>query len=267
MQRPIITLISDFGLADEYVGVLKGVILSRNSNIQTVDICHTVPPQDIAAAARLLERSFRYFPPATVHLVIVDPGVGSSRSILAIDDGNQYFVGPDNGVFTPVLEQCTSLTVYRVTRPEHFLQPLSNTFHGRDIMAPVAAHLASGLAIDRLGPEMDSMECTRIARLSPVHIGGTVRGVVAHIDRFGNLATNIGKSDIAQLKVGDRVCLRIGDTLIAHLSNSYADGDEGAILALFDSQGYLEIGVNMGNAAQTLDVAIGAAVTVRGAEA
>lgn len=265
MQRPVITLITDFGLTDEYVGAVKGVILSQNSNIQIVDICHTVPPQDIATAARLLARSFHYFPPATVHLVVVDPGVGSKRSILAIRGGDQYFVGPDNGIFTPIFEHYSSLSVHRVNQPELFLQPLSNTFHGRDIMAPVAAQLASGLTLGRVGPKINSMKCARIASLAPMHTDGKLHGVITHIDSFGNLATNIARSDIDQLKVGDKISIRIGDTVIATLSNSYADGAHGTPLALFDSQGYLEIGVYMGDAAQTLKVATGAAITVSAA--
>ena len=264
MQRPVITLITDFGLTDEYVGALKGVILSRSSNIEIVDICHTIPPQDITAASRLLARSFHYFPPATVHLVIVDPGVGSKRSILAIAAGDQYFVGPDNGVLSPVLEHYSSAAVHRVTESELFLQPVSNTFHGRDIMAPVAAHLAVGLAIDRVGPKMDSNKCTRIERVSPVYNAGKLHGVITHIDSFGNLATNIGRSDIAQYRGGETIEIHIGDRIITTLSSAYADGPQGALLALFDSQGYLEIGVNMGNAAQALNITTGTDITITG---
>lgn len=265
MQRPVITLITDFGLTDEYVGVLKGVILSRNSNIEIVDISHTIPAQDIAAASRLLARSFPYFPPTTVHLVIVDPGVGSNRSILAIAAGGQYFIGPDNGVLSPVFKQYSSMAVHRIDKSDLFLQPVSSTFHGRDIMAPVAAHLAGGLAIDKVGLKLNVDECTRIERISPVHDGGKLHGVIIHVDRFGNLATNIARSDVDRYADGENVEIHIGDTIITTLSNSYADGHQGAPLALFDSQGYLEIGVNMGNAAQVLKITVGTAVTITGA--
>lgn len=266
MQRPVITLISDFGLADEYVGVLKGVILSHNSNIQTIDISHTIPPQDIAAAARLLARSFLFFPPATVHLVIVDPEVGSTRSILAITAGDQYFIGPDNGVFTPVFDHYSSLSIYRIDQADLFRQPVSNTFHGRDIMAPVAARLASGFAIEKVGPEVESEKCSRIATILPVYSKGKLQGLVTHVDSFGNLTTNISKADIARFGGGEKITVRIGNTVIAAISTSYAHGTRGAAIALFDSQDFLEIAINKGSGAQSLGVSIGTAVTLSSLE-
>ncbi|MFW2368284.1 MAG: SAM hydrolase/SAM-dependent halogenase family protein [Desulforhopalus sp.] len=267
MQRPVITLITDFGQADEYVGVVKGVILSHNSHIQTVDISHRIPPQDIVAAAHLLARSFPYFPPATVHLVIVDPGVGSTRPLLAITAGDQYFIGPDNGVFTPIFDHYSSLSVYRVEEADLFLHPVSNTFHGRDIMAPVAARLASGFAIEKVGTEIDSKECTRTANIAPVYSEEKLYGQVTHVDSFGNLTTNISRADIKRFGGGEKISVHIGNTAIASISDSYAHGTRGTVVALIDSQGFLEIAVNMGSGAQSLGVSTGTPVILRSSEA
>ncbi|MGW8194463.1 MAG: SAM hydrolase/SAM-dependent halogenase family protein [Desulforhopalus sp.] len=262
MARPIITLTTDFGLDDEYVGVMKGVILRHCPDIRMVDICHNVPPQDILTASHLLFRSFPYFPPSTVHLVVVDPGVGSKRAILAMSAGEHLFVGPDNGVFTPILAQYRPLSVHRVSQSALFLHPVSDTFHGRDIMAPVAAHLATGLTIDRVGPAVTTEDCVVAPIPSPEHAEGELQGIVTHIDRFGNLATNITRRAVENFAAGGAVAIRIGNTVIRDFSASYAGLQPGTCMALFDSQNCLEIAVNQDSAARTLNIAAGAKVVI-----
>ena len=251
---PLISLITDFGLEDEYAGALKGVILNHSINIHTVDISHAVPPQDIKAAARLLDRSYRYFPPGTVHLVIVDPGVGSNRQILAIAADSYYFVGPDNGVFTPILEAAESLSVYRVTNPDLFTASVSDTFHGRDVMAPVAAKLATGLAIDRVGPPIDHRQCVIVGPPACELVDGVLQGQIVNIDKFGNLCTNISREDVDKFGSGKEISIRVGNITIDTLCSCYSGQPKGALLALYDSNGCLEIAENSGNASKRLGV-------------
>ena len=251
--HPLVTLITDFGLADEYVGVLKGVILSHNMNIRIVDISHLVPAQNIQTASRLLARSYDFFPSSTVHLVIVDPGVGTGRSILAIDSGSHYFVGPDNGIFTPIFKTNKPLLVHRVTESQLFLPLVSNTFHGRDIMAPVAAQLASGLAIESVGPRIAPEDCMQIGPGSCSVIDGVLYGEITHLDRFGNLCTNISRKEVEKFSAGKKISLQVGgnyDVKIDTFCSSYAGQPKGTLLALYDSHDFLEIAENMGNASQ-----------------
>jgi len=265
VENPIVTLITDFGLTDEYVGVLKGVILSCNANIRLVDICHLVPPQDRTTATHLLTRSYSFFPCGSVHLVVVDPGVGTDRPILALQADGHFFVGPDNGIFTPILKNAHSLAVYRVTASELFLARMSSTFHGRDIMAPVAAQLANGLPIDRVGPRIAPEDC----RLEGPHpcseIGGVLQGEITHIDRFGNLCTNIYREDVQRFAHGKAIVVQMVEDdqlIIDSVCASYAEQTYKKIVALFDSHGYLEIAENMGSAAKRLKSAIGSTVSV-----
>lgn len=259
-NAPIVTLLTDFGLNDEYAGVVKGIILSYAGDAHIVDITHLIPPQNIQAASHLLARTYPYFPPGTVHLVVVDPGVGSSRSILAMAADGQYFVGPDNGIFTPIFLRTTSLTVHRVTASHLFREKVGMTFHGRDIMAPIAARLAVGFDLDQVGPRISTHECIHAQHSKVIRQGEGLRGEVLHVDRFGNLCTNISRQEIESFACGREVFVNIGEDLLVPFCHSYADQQKGRLLALYDSDDHLEISVNQGNAAQELQMAVGAPI-------
>lgn len=257
---PLVTLITDFGLTDEYVGVVKGVILCRNPALRIVDISHLIPPQDISSASHLLIRSYGFFPPGTVHLVIVDPGVGSDRPLLAIYSDAYFFVGPDNGIFTPLLNGAKPPVVHRITNSDLFLPRVSTTFHGRDIMAPVAAQLATGLPITRVGPQVLPQDCLLNGPGSCAVFHDVLHGAITHVDQFGNLCTNISRSDVDGLSGGRKLSLQIGkdaQLLDIPLASAYVDQEKYGLLVLYDSHDFLEIAVNRGNAAQRLQAATG----------
>lgn len=248
----VITLLSDFGLDDEFVGVMKGVILTINPQARIVDITHGIAPQDLVSAAYCVRSAFRYFPKGTVHVVVVDPGVGSSRAIVAVQLQGHTFLAPDNGVLTLVLDEYRADGIVRITNERLFLHPVSRTFHGRDIMAPVAGHLSRGIAMEQLGPGVSAEDLQRLP-LVPARFkaDGTLEGQVALIDRFGNLITNIDSEKVTNLAVksGDRgIAIRIGQHRIEGLSQSYADVPPGTPLAIVGSKGYLEIAINCGRA-------------------
>lgn len=261
----IITLTTDFGLHDEYVGVLKGVILTVNPALRLIDLCHALPPQDIAAGARLLQASWRFFPAGSVHLAVVDPGVGGARRILALSAGEHFFVGPDNGIFTPWLCGIPAPQVYQVSNASFFLPQVSATFHGRDIMAPVAAALAGGLTPDRLGPPVIAGDCVRIMLSRARRGGDALHGQVTHCDAFGNLISDIAEQDLADLRSGDDAPLEVelSGAVALRLVHSYAEGRAGEALALIGSRGVLEIAVNGGSAADVFRLGAGTAVMVR----
>ena len=194
---PVITLLTDFGVDDEYVGSMKGVVLSIAPEVTLVDISHHIDPQDIVQAAYLIASTYGYFPKNTVHLVVVDPGVGSDRSIIAVRTETQYFVAPDNGVLTFILEKERLTQAVRIENAAYFLQPVSTTFHGRDIFAPVGAHIARGVRLNELGPVEDSRNLLRIPIQRPhVTPAGELVGQVVWSDRFGNLITNIDSNTL-----------------------------------------------------------------------
>jgi S-adenosylmethionine hydrolase len=260
--RPVITIITDFGLDDEYVGVLRGVILQHTTDIHIIDISHAVPPQDIRTASYLLARSYTYFPKGTVHLAVIDPGVGSARPIIALKADSHYFVGPDNGIFTPVFQTAKTVTVYKVTNVEYFLDSVSNTFHGRDIMAPVAARIATGLAIQNLGPQINADECTVMHNPLCVSVQNALQGAITHIDRFGNLCTNISKERLLKYSNNLEIKIQAGKVTIDSLNTSYGAKTGGTAIALFDSNDYLEIAVPGGNASQVLELKTGMTVNI-----
>ncbi len=261
---PLVTLITDFGLTDEYVGVVKGVMLCHNPALHIVDISHLIPPQDTSSASHLLTRSYSYFPPGSVHLVIVDPGVGSDRPLLAIHSDGYFFVGPDNGIFTPILNGTKPAAVHRITEADLFLPTVSATFHGRDIMAPVAAQLATGLPIGRVGPPVLPQDCLLSGPGPCAVIDDVLHGEITHVDRFGNLCTNISRRDLEGLSGEQKISLQIGDEdtefLDVPLASSYVGQEKNGMLALYDSHDFLEIAVNRGNAAQRLQASTGTKV-------
>ncbi|MBB5349190.1 SAM-dependent chlorinase/fluorinase [Desulfoprunum benzoelyticum] len=261
MNDPIITLTTDFGAADEYVGVLKGVLLTGLGNANIIDITHTIPPQDVFHACRILAGSAPYFPPASVHLAIVDPGVGSRRRILALRSAGQTFVGPDNGIFTPFLN-LDSTIVYHVTNERLFRSPVSPTFHGRDIMAPVAARLAGGMDIAETGRPVPRESCVRLSENEPYQSGGRLVGSVLAKDNFGNLRTNLPEQRVKDFGGGGTVTFQIGTLVIDNLNSVYADRQRGELIALTDSQGFIEIAVVGGDAALVTGIGIGDEVIV-----
>ncbi len=273
----IVTLTTDFGTEDGYVGVMKGVILGIDPQARLVDLTHSVGPQQVAQGSFLLGAAFRYFPQGTVHLAVVDPGVGSVRRALAVQAGGYFFVAPDNGLLTHVLaelglmnassSQVTGLVdlgagvrAVELTNPGFRLHPVSTTFHGRDIFAPAAAYLARGTPIGDFGDEVYSLLLLPSPQPARER-GGILSGSVIHIDHFGNLVTNIRNQG---LPLGP-VEIHVGNHIIQGLSVSYADAvisAEPPLLAIAGSSGYLEIAVRNGNAALLLGVGLGELVRV-----
>jgi len=259
-----ITLTTDFGYQDEYVGVMKGVILSLNKRVPVVDLVHNIPPQDISQAAKVLVDNYKYFPAGTVHVAIVDPGVGSQRRILAIKTDEHIFIGPDNGIFTPLLVNEASLEIYSVENKKLFRGYVSKTFHGRDIMAPVAAWLASGLSITHVGERVPINSCTVIGLKEPVLQSNGIAGEVLSIDSFGNIRTNITKAYLDELSFTDQPFLITKSYALTISGGSYSDVDDHLPAAIINSSGELEICIKDGNAARMLRIDKGERVFVRG---
>jgi S-adenosylmethionine hydrolase len=253
----IITLLTDFGTHDTFVGVMKGVILGIAPAVRIVDLTHAVPAQDVHAAAYHLATAVPYFPEATIHVAVVDPGVGSERHALAVETPRAVFVAPDNGVLSRALDLAPPRRIVRIENTEFMLPRVSTTFHGRDIFAPAAAHLAAGVPLSELGPEIADLvllspDAPRVAK------DRRIRGRVQHIDRFGNLVTNIP----AGVLPPGPCRITAGAAAVDGLSPSYAAAGRGSTVALVGSHGFLEIAVRDGSAAKTLDVHIGDGVNV-----
>ena len=262
-HRPIVTLTTDFGLNDHFVGVMKGVILNIAPNAEIVDISHSVQPYDILDGALALAETYSYFPARTIHLVVVDPRVGSARRpILAISDGFN-FVAPDNGVLSLMYAREERVHVRHVTGEHYFLQPISNTFHGRDIFAPVAGYLAKGVEQEKFGPEIEDF--VRFNAPKPKSVDGkTLRGVVLKVDRFGNLITNFTAQDVPGVLEGKTPGFKItvGKREVTSIRTNYAEGAAGEVFLILGSMGYLEISTNRGAATQLTGAAKGSEVTI-----
>lgn len=257
-----ITLLTDFGSADPFVGIMKGVILGINPRVHIVDLCHGVSPHDILEAAFLLHCAYRYFPKGTIHVVVVDPGVGGSRRPLLAAGRRGYYIAPDNGVLSYLFAAKEIRRVVEITAEKYFLHPVSQTFHGRDIFAPVAAHLSRRGAIERFGRRTNTY--TRLPLPAPRRKGNkVVEGSVLHVDRFGNLITNISPREILALHPGKRVTISIEGRRVG-LAKSYDGIRTGALGAILGSTGYLEIFANQQSAARALKVGRGATVRVKG---
>ncbi|MBL0716659.1 MAG: SAM-dependent chlorinase/fluorinase [Desulfosarcina sp.] len=255
----IITLLTDFGIEDEYVGIMKGVILSINPSAVIVDITHNISPQDIMDAAYRIKASYKYFPKKTVHMVVVDPGVGSARPIIAVQSQGCYLLAPDNGILTPLLDDGDIDNIVYVENPEYFLDSVSQTFHGRDIFAPVAAHISKGIGIMELGQTADIKDLVRISVAKPfVSDNGELSGIIASIDRFGNLITNIDYILFKKFRdtfcCGKEISFIIGSKKITGFSKNYNSVKSGMPLAITGSRGYLEIAVNCGSAKKIFNV-------------
>ena len=252
----VITLLTDFGTDDEYVGLMKGVILSINPSATIVDLTHQINPQDIVQAAFTIHSGYHYFPKGTVHLIVVDPGVGTERGLLALKLENHFFIAPDNGVLSLLLNENGISSLNQITNPNYFRASVSQTFHGRDIIAPVGAHIASGVEVNELGPEIDVLNVVCFDQLDALCTEqGELKGEVVAIDHFGNLITNIKSEQLTEcLPAGPqaKIRIKIRSNVIKGLAGTYANMPSDTPLALIGSRGYLEIAVNKGNAAQRL---------------
>ena len=257
---PVITLLTDFGLKDYFVGAVKGVILSINPEARIVDLTHEIPEHDIEAAAFTLLAVSGSFPAGTINLAVVDPGVGSSRKPLLIVTHEQFFVGPDNGLFSYVMED--DAVVFELTNTDYFRQPLSQTFHGRDVFAPVAAALSSGIKPETLGKRIEKW--VTLPPLKPKKLPGGLEARVIHIDRFGNCITNLTPADIRVEEIGSVTQLRVGGKHIESFRRFYADNARGGKrpFAIWGSAGFLEISAENRSAAKLLGVTRGERVVV-----
>ena len=282
-SSPIITLTTDFGTSDVYVGVMKGVILNINPNVQIVDITHAIPPQEIHEAAFTINSAYRYFPKGTIHVIVVDPGVGSDRQAIVCRSDSAFFVCPNNGVLTYLLqdieteETCTADAVV-IENPDYLLPHISNTFHGRDVFAPVAAHLSLGVQLAEIGTPIHDF--VRLPLPTIQSSNGTLTGQIIKVDSFGNLITNISEDILASFLFSstqnkgliDQLCkhtdtikfeIRIGNTSLKKLNGSYAESNAGEPLAIIGSFGLLEIAINLGSAESRLGLKNGGPVIVR----
>ncbi|MGB2698590.1 MAG: SAM-dependent chlorinase/fluorinase, partial [Candidatus Zixiibacteriota bacterium] len=249
MKKRIITLITDFGGEAGYPGAVKGVILKINPSLQIVDISHQVRPFDVWDGAFILKNSYSFFPRETIHLVVVDPGVGSSRQSLLIISENFCFIGPDNGVFSFVYNEEKILKMINLNNSKYFIGK-SSTFHARDIFAPVAAYLSLGIQPEEFGT--DAKACMKLKIPSTIIKNSLIQGEILWSDRFGNLITNIDYALVKNIKSQKDFRLIIGKKVIKKISGSYSDGKEKETLALEGSSGYLEIAANQGSAEEIL---------------
>ena len=256
----IITLLTDFGIRDAFVGIMKGVMLGIAPAAQLVDLSHAVPPQDIRTGALILRSAVSFFPPGTVHVAVVDPGVGSQRRAVVIETRDAFFVGPDNGLLSLAAPPESVVRAIHLSNPQYFLPRLSQTFHGRDIFAPVAAHLARGVPPEVLGPTIPTIEQLSLPAVERTDTQLT--GSVIAIDHFGNLVTNITETDLLPFP-RETLWVSIGPVQIRGLVVTYADVSLGTVAALINSWGMLEIAVRNGSAAQQFRTPIGTVACVR----
>ena len=262
----IITLTTDFGLADEYVGVMKGVILARAPAATIVDLCHGVERQDVMGAALLIKSAYAFFPKGTIHIVVVDPGVGSQRRLMLLLADGHLFLAPDNGVLSLLLAPDSGAAAYEIQCEHYYLSPLSSTFHGRDILAPVAAALAAGLDPAEPGPRLDLRDLHRIAAEEPQIDAeqGKITGKIISRDHFGNLQTNINEKCLQGLwdKRDRGIKITIRGRVISVIRDFYAAAAPGELLAIINSRGFVEIAVNQGDAAVNLKAGPGETVVL-----
>jgi S-adenosylmethionine hydrolase len=259
----LITLLTDFGTADYFVGAMKGVILSINPEARIVDITHEIPPQDIQAGAFTLSAVYQTFPAATIHVAVVDPGVGSARRPVLVCGGNQFFVGPDNGLFSFIYEREPEARVFHLTNEKYFRQPVSRTFHGRDVFAPVAAALSKGVHLEQLGTEIE--DYVRLDQLKPEQTGKqTIQASIIHIDRFGNCVTNLTREHLTGEMIARGLRLTVNGREITSVHRFFAEGTEatGELFAIWGSAGYLEIAAFRASAAQLLNIQTGQLILV-----
>ena len=269
----VITLTTDFGIDDTYVATMKGVILSINPRVAIVDICHTIQPQNIGQAAFVLSTAHHYFPEGTIHVVVIDPGVGTERRAVLLVTPSAFFIAPDNGVLSYIIEEASldmegepsisegqrqlghELQAFALTNPHFWRYPVSATFHGRDIFAPVAAHLSSGIPAQDFGEPIDTLFTFPLPR-PQIKEDGVLAGYVIHIDHFGNLITTFKEEDLPK----GRIFIEVAGHIIEGISQTYAEASE--LLAIIGSSGNLEVSLKNGSAARLLRAKIGNEVSI-----
>ena len=261
MARPVIALLTDFGSRDHYAGTLKGVLLSVCPDATLVDIGHDIPAHDVLAGAMELAACYRYFPSGTIFLVVIDPGVGSTRRGIAADTGDYRFVAPDNGVLSAVFHESPPKKVVELTERKYSLPTVSRTFEGRDRFAPAAAYLAKGIPLPSLGKSIKDFYVLDLPR--PSVSEGELAGEIVRVDRFGNLITNIDRKTFEHFARGAGIAIVVGGHEIPRVVATYAEAPAGELCALFGSTDHLEIAVNAGDAAATLRLSRGGAARVR----
>src|SRR5271165_6775491 len=264
MAEPrVVTFTTDFGLQDPFVGIMHGVVLNIHPETRIVDISNAVSSFDVLDGAWTIAQAYRFFPPRTVHVVVVDPGVGSSRRPILAETDDHVFVAPDNGVLSLIEAREPRFTVRHVTAERYFLQPVSQTFHGRDIFSPVAGWLSKGVAPADFGPEIS--DYVRLPFPPVEHVSANeVRGVIVRVDKFGNLITNLSELDIAALLVNTppSFSLLIAGQTITRMCRSYAEGGEEEFFAIVGSSGYLEVAARQASAAEKLGAGVGTPVGI-----
>jgi len=262
MEPRFITFTTDFGISDHFVGVMKGVVYNINPLARVVDISHEVPSYDPLDGALTIAQAYSYFPPKTIHVVVVDPGVGSARRPILARSEKHFFVAPDNGVLSLALEREHRASVRHITAENYFLHPVSQTFHGRDVFAAVAGWLSTGLDCSDFGQEIS--DYVRFSIPAPKATGNGIQGVILKVDKFGNLITNIAPQDLPQLFAPHPTPFKIvvGKRELTSMRNSYAAGPAGEPFVILGSMGFLEIAMNQGSAARALQVGKGTEVVV-----
>jgi hypothetical protein len=265
MSRPIVALLTDFGTRDHYAGAVKGAVLAACPEAAVVDVTHEVTPHDVAEGAFALGAAYKAFPGRTVFVAVVDPGVGTARRGLAVEAGGYRFVAPDNGLLTFVLADHPDASIREIANAGLFRHDVSPTFHGRDVFAPVAGHLARGAPLDLIGPVASATVLLELPRIVP-RAAGEWEAVVLHVDRFGNLTTNVTRRDLERILAGSGdaagITVVVGGAVLP-LVRTYADVPQGEPCALVGSSDRLEVAVNCGSAARLLGASRGAPVRVR----
>jgi len=263
VPQRLITFTTDFGLNDHYVGTMKGVILSINPGALLVDICNSVQSFDILDGAITISQAYRHFPSETIHLVIVDPGVGTARRPIVVTTEKHVFIAPDNGVLSFVYDQEQRISVRHITAEHYFLQPVSGTFHGRDVFAAVAGWLSKGVEAAKFGDEINDYVRFAAPRPKPVN-EKQVKGVIIKVDKFGNLITNITPRDLPQIFGADPLPFKVvvGKSEVTKMKSAYAEGAPGEVFAILNSMGFLEIASHRASAAQLVGAGKGSDVGV-----
>ncbi len=259
-----ITLSSDFGAGSHFTGVMHGVIMRLAPMANIIDLCHTIRPHDTQQAARLITNNFRYFPPGSIHIIVVDPEVGSYRRIILLKTGSHLFIAPDNGILSPLASTDAESIIWDINRPDLYLSPLSKTFHGRDIFAPIAAHLARGNDPETLGIQLDPQELTQLHIPSPQldYERQEIQISVLDIDHFGNIITNLNREEACELFPDLNIIVDIKGQQIRGIATCYNDAQKGRNIALFNSENLLEIAMNQGRASDFFQINTDTEITI-----
>lgn len=257
----VITFISDFGIRDAYAGIMKGIVLTFNPNARLIDITHGIPPHDIINASFMLANAYEYFPPGTIHVAVVDPGVGGGRKNIAVLTENYFFVGPDNGIFTIVLSKEKVLEIREIKNSPFVMEKISNTFHGRDIFAPCAGNLSAGKNFSDVGPVINNIKYLEYPKVNTM--GNTLTGEIVSIDSFGNMITNIYEEAVRSFTGKQEFEIYFATERFNIIESHYNDVPIGKPLVLFGSSGYLEISMNGGSASSYFMTPLGSTVTIQ----